>query len=56
MAENVLGLVLRQHGCLFFDHISVIRRAVLKKKVFCVAIFMDGSERYCSKIIRAVLE
>ena len=33
MAENVLGLVLRQRGCLIFDHISVIRRAVLKKRL-----------------------
>ena len=31
MAEYVLGLVLRQRGCLFFDYISVIQREVQKK-------------------------
>ena len=42
MAEDVLDLVVRQHGCLIFDHISVIQREVLKKIVFYIAIFMDG--------------
>ena len=55
MAENVLGLVLRQHRFFFFFfyHLSV---SSPENIVFHVAIFMDGSGRYCSKIIRAVLE
>ena len=54
MAEDVFGLV---SVAAHFSIISWLLKDVLNKNpVFHVGIFIDGSGRYRSKIIRAVLE